>query len=254
MRSLLPFIQMLVVPLVCATSLAAARPERPVPACRLPAGTRIQATLRTSLDTRYTAALSSVVARLQHPVKRHGRVLLPEGTQLLGKVLQSRAESHGKPAQLQILFNQVLLPDGNTIAVAAGISAVFTRARRAVLDRASDLEPGPRRDRRAEAGGDRPDPFTPGGHQPFPSRSATDEPTAAADPDALPARQPAGPDLTRDSDGVPLRIQTGEDPRSGSVIGGSRLIGRGSAIRLHAGTRVEIRVANTVPLPGPCSH
>jgi len=248
MHSLKPVATILLLCLLGGPALhAAARQKSRPSAFTLPAGARLDATLRTSLDTRYTVATSSVVAVVSRDVKRHGHILIPHGTQLLGRVLASHRAEQGQPAQLQVLFHQALLPNGDTISLSGGISSLFTRARRAALDgnngigapsgSPAGLEPP------ANVGGAAPPP------RPYRSTSPSTYPvsTPAAAHDGMEETSaPAShsPELLCDSDGVALTI-------SPATAGGTLLTGRGPTIRLNAGVKIEIQISHAVPVPVP---
>lgn len=238
--------------------MASALPAQTSPApkvWRLPAGTRIIAKLRTSIDTRYTVVKSSVVAMVTHDVKQHGHVLLPKGTQLLGRVLESHPAQKGQPATLQVQFQQALLANGNTLPLSAGISSVFTRARRAALDRSNGIGPAPAP---PDSG---PNPNVNGMPAPAASSSSYRGSRGAMPVPEVPvtvprlAEKPAPaqhqPGELRDSDGVPIKI--GPAP-TGSDTDATILTGGGPTIRLNAGTKIEIQIRHSVPVPEPADH
>ena len=211
----------------------------------LPAGASVIAKLRTSIDTRYTVEKSSVVAVVLRDVKLHGHVLVPKGTQLLGKVVLSHPAQKGLPAALEVQFQQALLADGDTLPLAAGISSVFTRASRAALDRSNGIGATPAAPPDNGPGTRTPLPYHGGSRiMPMP------ETTVAPDLAASPAVVPHAPGGLHDSDGVPLQI---EPPPNGAGAG-TILIGSGPTIRLDAGTRIEVQVRHSVPVPESARH
>lgn len=234
-----------------AASALPAQTQPPSTVWRLPAGAPIIARLRTSIDTRYTIVKSSVVAVVIRDVKQHGHVLLPKGTQLLGRVLISHPAQKGQPAALQVQFQQALLADGNTLPLSAGISSVFTRARRAALDRSNGIgappaapEGGPGMDRT---------PVPPSFHGPRQPAPGPQPPAAPPDFTGSPvAAQHAPAGELRDSDGVPLRIVS--PPAGTGAEGETMLSGSGPTIRLNSGTKIEIQVRHSVPVPESTDH
>lgn len=237
--------------LLCAP-LPAAQPQPSTQVWRVPAGTYIDAVLRTSIDTRYTVAHSSVVALVTRDVKRHGHMLIPRGTQLLGRVLISHPAHAGQPAVLQIQFQQALLASGDTAPLSASISSLFTSARRAALDN-RNIRVGAPAPEGTPTAGRAPEP-APSYHSPgATSMPPVPAPPAAAlnhdnDDGTLPPQHPS--DELRDSDGVPLHIgPASEKPETGTV-----LTGRGPTIRLNAGTKIEVQLLHSVPVPYSANH
>ena len=241
--------------LLTAATLSA-QPQPSPQVWRLPAGAHIIAKLRTSIDTRYTVENSSVVAVVVRDVKQHGHVLIPKGTQLLGRVLVSHPARKGQPAALQVQFQQALLANGNTLTVSAGISSVFTRARRAALDRSNGIGAAPVGPM-ANGAGENTAPASPSYRgsraMPMPETPST-APDFAGPADDHAAGQadsaPHPPGGLRDSDGVPLRIvSTPNDAGAGTMLTGS-----GPTIRINAGTRIEVKIFHSVPVPAATDH
>ena len=88
------------------------------PANQLPIGTVVKVTLKGELSTKTTVVGSAFAAGLAQPVIRDGRVLLPTGSMLTGKV----TEVHGGKrtsgqASLHLVTENVTLPDGTVYAV-----------------------------------------------------------------------------------------------------------------------------------------
>ena len=83
------------------------------PANQLPAGTVVKVKLQGELSTKTTAVGTVFAAALTEPVMRDGRVLLPSGSTLTGKV----TEVHGGKrisgrASMHLVTENVTLPDG----------------------------------------------------------------------------------------------------------------------------------------------
>ena len=88
------------------------------PANQLPAGTLVKVRMLEGLSTRTTAMGTRFTAQLVDPVLRDGRVLLPAGSTLSGKV----TEVHGGKrvngqASMHLMTQHVTLPDGTVYPV-----------------------------------------------------------------------------------------------------------------------------------------
>ncbi len=102
-------------------------PAAPLPPA-LPAGLTLQARLETGLSSQSSRWGAPVRALLVAPVfDAAGSVLIPQGTELLGKVVQVRpARWWGRSGQLRFLFSQLRLPSGATRQPAMRLAAAAT--------------------------------------------------------------------------------------------------------------------------------
>jgi hypothetical protein len=81
----------------------------------LPIGTTIKANLQDDISTKETAAGTKFTALLSEDVLRHGKVLIPTGSVIHGRVTQIHGGSHlGKSAAIRLQPDSVTLPDGTT--------------------------------------------------------------------------------------------------------------------------------------------
>jgi hypothetical protein len=89
----------------------------------LPIGTTIRASLKDDISTRDTAAGTNFSAVLSTDVEHNGKVLLPSGSIVYGRVTQVRGGSHfGKAAAIRLQPDTVTLPDGTTYRIQAEVT------------------------------------------------------------------------------------------------------------------------------------
>src|ERR1700738_840412 len=88
-------------------------------------GTKIDATLATSLDAKKNKPGDRVEARAAQDVKQDGKVVLKKGTRLVGHVTEAQARTKEQTqSQLGIVFDQALMANGQEIPVNATIQAL----------------------------------------------------------------------------------------------------------------------------------
>jgi hypothetical protein len=88
-------------------------------------GSKIDATLATSLDAKRNKPGDEVEARTEEDVKQDGKVVLKKGTHLVGHVTQAQARANGqKQSQLGIVFDHAVLKDGQEVPFSASIQAL----------------------------------------------------------------------------------------------------------------------------------
>jgi hypothetical protein len=93
----------------------------------VPAGTRLEIRLTSTVGTYASKVGSPVSAVLIAPVRIGGELLLPAGSILTGKVKAVRRVGFGilhETASLSLEFNELVLPDDETIPLAARVIAV----------------------------------------------------------------------------------------------------------------------------------
>jgi hypothetical protein len=89
----------------------------------LPIGTTIKANLQDDISTIETAAGTKFTALLSEDVTRHGKVLIPTGSIIHGRVTQIHGGSHlGKSAAIRLQPDDVTLPDGTTYHLNAEVT------------------------------------------------------------------------------------------------------------------------------------
>lgn len=88
-------------------------------------GTKIDATLGSSLDAKKNNPGDRVEARTTQDVKQDGKVVLKKGTHLVGHVTQAQAGASGQSqSQLGIVFDHAVLKNGEEVPFNATIQAL----------------------------------------------------------------------------------------------------------------------------------
>jgi hypothetical protein len=106
--------------------------SRPRQTVTIPAETQVRVQMLSGIHTRVNHANDLVTARLLQPVYVDGRVALPSGTILDGRITMIRNSGHvHRPAELGLRFDKIVLPDGQAEPMAAVL---------AVMDKSSKLD------------------------------------------------------------------------------------------------------------------
>ncbi len=88
-------------------------------------GTKIDATLATSLDAKRSKPGDEVEVRTEEDVKQDGKVVLKRGARLVGHVTQAQARASGQTqSQLGIVFDHAVLKNGQEVPFSASIQAM----------------------------------------------------------------------------------------------------------------------------------
>src|SRR5262245_33993818 len=91
----------------------------------LAAGTAINAELDKSLDSKKTKVGEAITARTTEAIKEDGKVLIPKGTKLTGRVVRASARSKGdSDSTLALQFDRAELKSGQEIALQVKIQAM----------------------------------------------------------------------------------------------------------------------------------
>ncbi len=89
-------------------------------------GTRIDASLATSLDAKRSKAGDEVEVRTEEDVKQDGKVVLKKGARLVGHVTQEQARANGQSQSLLgIAFDHAVLKNGQEIPFPAPRSRLW---------------------------------------------------------------------------------------------------------------------------------
>jgi len=110
-----------------ATANAQANPGEKGPAAQssLAAGTAINAELDKSLDSKKAKVGDAVTARATEATKEDGKVVIPKGTKLAGRVIHASARSKGdSDSTLALQFDRAELKSGQEIALQVNIQAM----------------------------------------------------------------------------------------------------------------------------------
>jgi hypothetical protein len=91
----------------------------------LQSGSTVQAELSKPVDVRKNKPGDEVIAKTTQDVKSDGKVVLPKGSKIVGKVTQAQARAKGQDeSQLGIAFDHAILKDGTQMSVSFAIQAV----------------------------------------------------------------------------------------------------------------------------------
>ncbi len=97
----------------------------PLAANELAIGTRLQTALHTPISTRITPVGTSFSTVLATDILRDGRVLVPAGTEVVGRISQIRGGRRmGGNASIRLQPESLLLPDGSQYHLRAQVVAV----------------------------------------------------------------------------------------------------------------------------------
>src|SRR5579884_878524 len=91
----------------------------------LPVGSTIPVTLEKSVDARKNKAGDNVIARATENVKSEGQIVIPRGSQIVGRVTEAKARSTEQPeSALGIIFDHAILKGGRELPLALTIQAI----------------------------------------------------------------------------------------------------------------------------------
>ena len=100
-------------------------PSQVAETSQLPVGSTIPVKLEKGVDARKNKAGDNVIARTTENVKSEGHVLIPRGSEIIGRVSEAKARSTEEPESvLGIIFDQAVLKDGREIPLALTIQAI----------------------------------------------------------------------------------------------------------------------------------
>src|SRR4029453_7431116 len=79
---------------------------------RVPAGTSLDARLEASVQTATSDVGDPVFAVVTEPLRTAGKVVIPQGTRLVGGVETIEAASHSSAGRVRLAFREIEFPDG----------------------------------------------------------------------------------------------------------------------------------------------
>lgn len=98
---------------------------QPFSSSRLQSGSTVQAELTKPLDAGKNKPGDEVTAKTTQDVKSDGKVVLPKGSRIVGKVTAAQARTKGQAeSQLGIAFGRAILKDGTQVPVSFAIQAI----------------------------------------------------------------------------------------------------------------------------------
>ena len=107
----------------------------------LPEGTNIHVKLAQGLSTEETRSGSKFTGRVSKPVMLDGRVVIPEGSEFRGRVVQvTEGKRFGSPATIRLRPEAVVLPDGSRYMLRAQV--VGSRGDNTRVDNEGGIRPG----------------------------------------------------------------------------------------------------------------
>lgn len=102
-------------------------------------GTKLDASLATSLDAKRSKVGDEVEVRTEEDIKQDGKVVMKKGTRLVGHVSQAQARANGQAqSQLGIVFDRAVLKNGQEIPFNASIQALASAQSAAATSVAAD--------------------------------------------------------------------------------------------------------------------
>ena len=105
----------------------------------LSAGTAINASLATALDSTHSKPGDAVSAMVTESVVYQRSVLLPKGSRIVGHVLRTGVDSEQGSA-IYVVFDRAVLPNGQQAALNAGIQALAPPTANATIPSRKDYE------------------------------------------------------------------------------------------------------------------
>jgi len=102
-------------------------------------GTKIDASLATSLDAKRSKVGDEVEARAEQDIKQDGKVVLKKGTRIVGHVTQAQARAKGQTqSQLGIMFDHAVMKNGQEMPFNASIQALASSQSAAAASTGAD--------------------------------------------------------------------------------------------------------------------
>ncbi|HEV2494358.1 MAG TPA: hypothetical protein VG204_14930 [Terriglobia bacterium] len=115
--------------------------DNAAPTLTVPASTEADVELLSGIHTRISSVDDPIRAMLVNPVFVDGRIALPSGTLLDGRITQVRAARRfHRPGELSFRFEQVTLPDGETEPLSAVLERLETPLAKLRIDSEGHLK------------------------------------------------------------------------------------------------------------------
>ncbi|HUN63173.1 MAG TPA: hypothetical protein VMU53_14345 [Candidatus Sulfotelmatobacter sp.] len=123
-----------------AQTPAANAPAAQANAAVLPAGAPIQATLEKSLDAKKAKPGEPITARVTQNTENNGKIIMPEGAKLEGRVTEASARAKGAAnSSVSIVFDKAVLKHGETIPINVSLRAMALPQSEATSQNGSNL-------------------------------------------------------------------------------------------------------------------
>src|SRR5215831_7151843 len=82
----------------------------------IPAGTRVHARLESSVQTATSNVGDAVVAVVTEPIEAEGRVIVPKGSRLDGRIETIQPATGSNEGRVRLVFRQIQLSDGRRLS------------------------------------------------------------------------------------------------------------------------------------------
>jgi hypothetical protein len=89
---------------------------QPVQSAVVPAGTRVDARLESSVQTATSDPGDAIVALLAEPIRAAGMIVVPRGSRLNGRVETVEPASRTSEGRVRLVFREIQFPDGRTVS------------------------------------------------------------------------------------------------------------------------------------------
>ena len=87
-----------------------------VQAAVIPAGTRVDARLESSVQTATSNIGDGIVAIVVEPIRAAGQIIVPRGSRLNGRVETIQPATGGSEGRVRLVFREIQLPDGRAVS------------------------------------------------------------------------------------------------------------------------------------------
>lgn len=183
-------------------------------AINIPAGTKVPIVLKHALNTKSAREGDSVYAETTFPVVENGRVVIPAGTYVQGRITHVQRGGHIKGrAEVQMHFTTLIYPNGYTVLLPGAVENVPGADKTSIKDEEGTIRQDSQKGEKA-------------------ATVATSAGTGAV----------VG-GLSRGGKGAAIGAGIG-----GAVGTAIALLSRGNDVKLDAGTTIEMVIQREVPL------
>jgi len=87
-----------------------------IPLVVVPAGTLVGARLETRVETATSSAGDAIVAVVAEPVRTAGRIVIPDGSRLNGRIETLQSASRTSEGRVRLVFREIEFPDGRIVS------------------------------------------------------------------------------------------------------------------------------------------
>jgi len=124
-RLLIPFFTLTTMVLAQGTSNDPAKPAASAASISIPAGTKVPVALKHAISTKSAREGDAVYAETTFPVVDNGRILIPAGTYVQGKISEVKRAGRVKGrAEVLMHFTTLIYPSGYTVVLPGSVENV----------------------------------------------------------------------------------------------------------------------------------